>query len=619
MKKYILLTLLTCIFFIFSCEKTNEDVFKGAFAKGELAEVKITSIINIQATSAYVMCTLTNEGKGFITARGVCWDTITQPTLKNPHTAIKDTGNISMKMSNLKLGTTYYVRPYITNNAGTNFGNELNFTTKNIPTITTTSPTNITAVSATIGGNVTADGGDSVTVRGVCWSTDFQIPTNMLSTKTIDSLGLGKFTSHILGLEPGSICWVRAYATNSIGTSYGGLQIFSTSATYPIVTTNQVTNIYSTSAQFNGEITYNGGSLIIERGFCWSTISNPTIDLPTKIAYNNTSEIGIFSGASNNLQHATVYHVRAYATNSAGTAYGADVSFTTLPFLPTVSTNAITDITTSTATSGGNISSDGGDNVTARGVCWSTSPNPSTSNSKTTDGTGIGSFVSSITGLTPSTTYYLRSYATNSQGDSYGDVASFMTEDIPITFNSNLTYGTVSDIDGNIYKTIKIGTQTWMAENLKTTRYNDGTPIYLVTDNTTWTNLTTGAYCWYNNAISHKAVYGALYNWNAVNTGKLAPTGWHVPTTAELLTISGAKETGFNHWISPNTGGTNESGFTALPNGIRYVEGVFGGIGIFAFIWSSSAGMMAVYNDQSFISVGSGHKTGGFSVRCVKD
>ena len=133
---------------------------------------------------------------------------------------------------------------------------------------------------------------------------------------------------------------------------------------------------------------------------------------------------------------------------------------------------------------------------------------------------------------------------------------------------------TATDIDGNVYHTVTIGTQIWMVENLKTTRYNDGSPIPFVTDSSSWSNLTTPGYCWYNNDTTNKNTYGALYNWFAVNTGKLAPTGWHVPTDDEWTTlttylggesIAGGKlkETGTTHWRTPNAGATNEIGFTA--------------------------------------------------------
>ena len=156
---------------------------------------------------------------------------------------------------------------------------------------------------------------------------------------------------------------------------------------------------------------------------------------------------------------------------------------------------------------------------------------------------------------------------------------------------------TVVDIDGNVYHTVTIGTQVWMVENLKTTKYNDGTAIPLVTDSAAWDELTTPGYCWYNNdSATYKNPYGALYNWYAVSTGKLAPTGWHVPTDSEWAVLTtyvgntyyggldsagGAlKSTDKTYWLSPNTGATNSSGFSALPGGFRDYVGTFYSIGI---------------------------------------
>lgn len=194
----------------------------------------------------------------------------------------------------------------------------------------------------------------------------------------------------------------------------------------------------------------------------------------------------------------------------------------------------------------------------------------------------------------------------------------------------------VKDIDGNVYKTIKIGTQTWMVENLKTTKLNDGTAIPLVTDNAAWTALTTPGYCWNNNTIANKAAYGALYNWYAVNTGKLAPTGWHVPTDAEWttlatylggLSVAGGKlkEVGLANWQTPNTGATNETGFSGLPSGYRPINGVFYSIGTFGTWWSSTANdaisswFRYVYNRGADMTRKIDAKTYGFSVRCLRD
>ena len=205
-------------------------------------------------------------------------------------------------------------------------------------------------------------------------------------------------------------------------------------------------------------------------------------------------------------------------------------------------------------------------------------------------------------------------------------------------FNPNINYGTVTDIDGNTYKTVTIGSQTWMAENLRTTTYNDGTAIANVTDDDEWLALTTGAYCNYNNTTSTDtiATYGRLYNWYAVNTGKLCPTGWHVPSDAEWTeltdylggeSVAGGKlkETGTTHWNSPNTGATNETGFTALPGGLRYGSRTFGHIGTNGYWWSATeyyaafAWYRLMYYVISDVYRTSYNKEVGLSVRCVRD
>ena len=197
--------------------------------------------------------------------------------------------------------------------------------------------------------------------------------------------------------------------------------------------------------------------------------------------------------------------------------------------------------------------------------------------------------------------------------------------------------GVVKDYDGNLYTTVKIGNQVWMAENLKTTRYNNGTTIPIVLDNASWSNLITPGYCWYNNdEATYKASYGALYNWHTVSAGNLCPTGWHVPGNDEWTTLTDylgglsvaggrIKETGTVHWDSPNTGATNESGFTALPGGYRNYDGIFYISGNAGFWWSASEGDATqalyryVYSNPSNVISSSTQKKDGFSVRCVRD
>jgi uncharacterized protein (TIGR02145 family) len=210
-------------------------------------------------------------------------------------------------------------------------------------------------------------------------------------------------------------------------------------------------------------------------------------------------------------------------------------------------------------------------------------------------------------------------------------------------FNDNLTYGTLTDQDGNIYKTITIGTQTWMAENLRTTKYNDGIAIPNVSNVEEWCALTTGAYCNYDNTNDAELIstYGRLYTWYAVKTGKLAPIGWHVASDADwrILTsyVDGEgftgdklKEVGALHWPSPNADADNSSGFTALPGGARcFWEGdsVFGGLGLHGAWWSSDywygdIWVKLVLNDAHgtyLEAVNLEERVFGFSVRCIKD
>ncbi len=300
----------------------------------------------------------------------------------------------------------------------------------------------------------------------------------------------------------------------------------------------------------------------------------------------------------------------------------------TLVSAPVLSTTRTSGITASSALTGGNITSDGGATITARGVCWSTNANPTINDHTTTDGTGTGRFSSTITGLIADTTYHVRAYATNSAGTVYGNTVTFNT--------SSATDDTVADIDGNVYRTVRIGNQVWMAENLRTTRFSDGPPIPCVTDDSAWDGLRTPGYCWYNNDISNGATYGGMYNWYAVNTGRLAPEGWHVPTKEEWLTLINylggedaaggkLKETGTAHWASPNTGATDETSFTALPGGYRGGGGMFHHLGGACFWWSATeatadkAWRCSINYSDSNVDVDSQYYTHGWSVRCVKD
>ena len=342
-----------------------------------------------------------------------------------------DMGEYSHQVMNLGDGQTYRYEAYMICNDETIYGGEITFTTEQIPDpespiVTTSDVTDITQTTAVSGGNVTDDGGAAVTARGVCWSTS-QNPT-VSDNHTSDGNGTGSFTSNLTNLTANTTYYVRAYATNENGTSYGEQKSFTTlqNIELPTVTTADVTDITQTTAVSGGNVTDDGGAAVTARGVCWSKDPNPTID---NSFISNGNGTGSFTIEISGLTSATTYYVRAYATNSEGTSYGEQKMFTTLQYiqLPTVTTTIVTNVTSTTATSGGNVTDDGGATVTARGVCWSTSPDPTIDDNKTTDGNGTGAFTSQLTNLTHSTTYYIRAYATNSEGTSYGEQKYFST------------------------------------------------------------------------------------------------------------------------------------------------------------------------------------------------
>jgi len=293
--------------------------------------------------------------------------------------------------------------------------------------------------------------------------------------------------------------------------------------------------------------------------------------------------------------------------------------------LPSVTTAEVSDITDNTANIGGTVIHTGGGELSAVGVCWSTTDPPTIGDNYTTIPVDTGSFSVALDEIYSGTTYYVRAYATNAEGTGYGDILSFTTTGDPPT---------VTDIDGNVYDTIQIGDQVWMAENLKVTHYRDGTAITHVIDHAEWGALTTEAYCIYNNNASNEVdTYGALYNWYAVaDAHNIAPEGWHVPTDAEwqvLVDYLGGdevaggpmKEAGTTHWLDPNTGATNESGFTALPGGHRGDNDMGG----YAYFWSGNEdfsynawGRILNYDYSGVLKCATG-KVGGYSVRLLKD
>src|SRR3989344_5545535 len=291
----------------------------------------------------------------------------------------------------------------------------------NVPTLTLPTSADITNTTATLGATVSSDGGSSITARGICWDIS-AVPIINCSPEGGTSVGL--FTMPVTELPPSTLIYYRGYATSSSGTGYSpdGTFITNGGPSAPILTSPTVSSVTDTTATLGATILSDGGASITARGTCWDTSALPTVNC---VPEGGTST-GAFTQARTVLPPNTLIYYRGYATNSNGTDYSPDGTFTTLA-LPTLTSPTAGSITSTTAILGANVTSDGGSTLTARGTCWGTSANPVT-NCAPEGGTTTGIFTQARTGLPPNTLIYYRGYATSSVGTGYSpDGAPFNT------------------------------------------------------------------------------------------------------------------------------------------------------------------------------------------------
>jgi uncharacterized protein (TIGR02145 family) len=523
-----------------------------------------------------------------------------------------------------------------------------------LPTVTTGEMSQITENSASGSGNATADGGAEITLKGLCWATTPD-PTILNGFINATSTGIGSFNCNLIALAPNTQYYVRAFATNEVGTAYGNTVTFTTlegetPEDAPVVSTVEVSEILANTAVSGGVVTSDAGSTVTARGVCWSEGTTPTISDSKTV---NGTGAGSFTSNITGLNDGTTYYVRAYATNANGTGYGSAMSFTTLTIEnATVVTVAATGITTTTAISGGNVTDDGNGSITARGVCWSTAQNPTISDSFTTNGTGTGSFTSNITGLSDATTYYVRAYATNANGTAYGNQISFTT--------IAACNGFTDSRDGNFYNAVQIGDQCWMAENLKylpSVAGPDASPQFV--------NYYVYEYDGTNVAAAKLTAnydtYGVLYSYDAARNGQyssnlnpsgvqgVCPSGWHLPSDSEWQelemslgmsqaqanangergTNEGSKLAGdYNLWSDGalrNDSDFGTTGFSALPGGlVKESSSSFEFKNLQGFWWTISlSGESNIYrslqSSSSKIIRTSYLSKYAMSVRCVRD
>ena len=668
--------------------------------EGETVAVEIPTVTTA-AVSAVTDTTATCGGN--VTAgvnvaiRGVCWSTTPQPTVYDSHTTDgAGTGSFTSNLTGLASSTTYYVRAYAANGAGIAYGEEVNFTTEaaapsgdgipcpGIPTLTD------------IDGNIY----NTVQIGEQCWmkenlrtrkypdGTDISFVNSGLSTTegycyypngdsanvtsygylynwTAAMHGSGSSSSNPSNVQgvcpdgwhlPSNAEWtemlnyLRSKSEFRCGVSlYNIAKAMASNTGWGTATANcavgndaSLNNQTGFSAMPAG--TYNSNYYFGTDTQIWSsTERNSTIAYATYL----TSTSAVVQNNVPNKQNA--YSVRCLL----GTAGSVVVT-------PSVTTLTASEVSATTITCGGVVTQDGGSAVTARGVCWSTGYNPSlVAGQYTVDGSGTGSFVSQITGLNAGTTYRMWAYATNSEGTSFGEAVTVTT-----TYSTDgqpcSGAATVTDVDGNVYNTVMLGGVCWMKENLRTTKFPDGTPIALGTDSSS-----TVAYRYYpDNDSSNVATYGYLYNWSAFihnqegqtgNVQGICPAGWHVPKgeMSQLAsyvsgqsdyicggnTLNNAKAVASTEgWVSssnPCTPGNdpasnNVTGFGLPPAGFYHIGYTNPTLGRNAVLWHANPNStlyrwpyQLYYSDYRFQGGGgqteSLMKTYGQSVRCVRN
>lgn len=407
----------------------------------------------------------------------------------------------------------------------------ITYTLPNVQALASVTTLPITPLSSTaaLGGGTINNSSSAITQRGVCWSTS---PNPTLANNfTTDGSGLGTYGSSLVPLQPATTYFVRAYAINAEGTAYGNTVVFNTQApsgagSLPSIATNNVVYTDGLTATCGGNITADGGLAVTARGVCWAIGTTPTIN---NTITNDGAGGGTFNSTLTNLLPGTSYFVRAYATNDAGTAYGITYSFTTLS-LPTIETSEAVAITHFSALVGAVNVNEQSSAIIDKGICWSTSPNPIVYQSATASaGTAPGDFKKSIQGLALNTTYYARAYCLTNVGVAYGNLVSFTTLAAD-QFNPNINYGSVSDVDGNTYRTVVIGNREWFAENLRSSRFADGSPIPEITaDSVNGNPIEQPRWCSINFNEHYDNPWGKLYNtYSIADNRNVCPAGWRV-------------------------------------------------------------------------------------------
>ena len=560
----------------------------------------------------------------------------------NPVTGNTST-NVSASLTGLSEGTLYHFRVNAVSPGGTVNGDDLTFTTSINPI---NPPAYVSSVVENAAPAILEMTYNLTLANIVPAASAFTVMVNS-AARAVSSVAISGTKVMLtlpIAIVHGDIVTV-AYtkpASNPLQTASGGQAATigaqtvtnNTLCSAPSATSNSATNLGTTTATLNGTVNANSFSTTVTFEYGTNTSYGSTITA-TQSPISGSSNTAVSAGIAG-LTPNTLYHYKVKTVNCGGAIDGNDMTFASLA---SVTTNAISNITSTTALSGGSIASGGGEIITSRGVCWSETVNPTIQNFKTTDGTGTGNFTSNLAGLTPTTTYYVKAYATNSAGTNYGNQVSFKTDFMCSTRLMDAR-------DGKTYLTVQIGNQCWFAENLNVGIRIDGSIDQA-------NNGVIEKYC-YNNNESNCSLYGGLYQWDEMmqyTTSEMSqgvcPVGWHIPSDYEWKvlemtlgmdqtsanaagwrgTTEGGKlkAAGTTYWNSPNYGATNSSLFTAMPSGDRSSTGTFESLGYFTDFWTSTfiIDTQCWYRyldaDHSQVYRIDGNRKYGTSVRCVKD
>ncbi len=412
----------------------------------------------VTQTSATLNGAVTATGGDQVTAEGFHYGlTTSYGTTLSAANGPYSVGPFFLDISSaLTCGTTYHVQAFATSQDGTAVSPDQTFTTAtcaSAPTVTTDAVQSPTTDGATFSGQITNTGGDDASDAGFIYSTDFSFHTGVATTSLGVQVGTATFTATVSTLLPGTNYFVRAYARNIAGTSYGSVVPFSTTASMPIVSIFDASNVTQTTATLNGTVTATGGYTVTVEGF------NYGVDMGYGSTASSTGSytVGPFSQHITGLTCGTTYHFEGAATNSSGTAVSGDGTFTTAicANAPTVTTSSVTSFTATTATFDGQITVTGGDDATQSGFVYGTTAALVSNAATTTLGAQVGtaSFTQDVSGLTPATTYYVKAYAENAGGTGYGSVTSFVTASAPPTVNTlsaSAITGTTTVLNGSV-------------------------------------------------------------------------------------------------------------------------------------------------------------------------